>query len=730
MAHNHNVYDTNVHFVIDPLTRTFSNEAGTKMVVIQYDHNSERVTFEIPREIDGHDMFLCNVVQVHYLNVSTDGRTTAPGLYEVQDLAVNPENENIVTGTWLISRNATQLVGPLSFLIRFACIVDGEEEYAWNSGICSDLSVSNGLYNSEIIVEEYADILEQWRQKLINNDSPDLEYYVEQDGGGIIANGVNPDNEIWKNFNARFAFGMDTGKAPVPLRVKGQMLVDGTVIARNVAANTNDLVNNRWGMHIFEGYATDDYSRFTILTDKHTNDSLKMAEAYYYTGAGHSAADYGWVKLGSDVCRHSFDFRRDIMQAHGMIDCRMPITLARISLTDDLDTSCETVEEADAKYEGESNWQNNLRCLKYIYLKNAENGAMFYDTDINEPVIKVDGNWHTIPTVKIEDARYLVLGQQIDPRPCTGVSLSESALSLSASESATLVATVTPENTTDALTWETSDDSVAIVSDGVVTATGNGNCTITARCGEYNATCAVTVAIVDNIPTENLTVKFTANGWDGANGAWVADIPEGTVNAAGKYSPGEGYGFEIGNASKGNKVAVGANFSGDYTIVSRQLFTQEYFDANVASDVFLFQLHAEGATELGSNPRVDVAAFNNGKATYRAYNSDGSTTAMLHRNIPAFTAGAQVAVNWAFVHEHSGAWRLYADGNLIKSGTDSAVMPDVAMELWMPGVLGGVYASHPYVKHQSFIAYNVAKTDEEVIAVHTALDDMYGVGVS
>jgi hypothetical protein len=236
----------------------------------------------------------------------------------------------------------------------------------------------------------------------------------------------------------------------------------------------------------------------------------------------------------------------------------------------------------------------------------------------------------------------------------------------------------------------------------------------------------VTVSIADNIPTENLTVKFTANGWNGDNGAWVADIPEGAVNAAGKYSPGEGYGFETGNASKGNKVAVGANFSGDYTIVSRQLFTQEYFDSNSNADVYLFQLHAEGATEPFTNPRVDVAAFNNGNATYRAYNSDGSAAANLHRNIPAFTAGAQVAVNWAFVHEHSGAWRLYADGNLIKSGTDSATMPDVAMELWIPGMLAGVWISHPHVKHQSFLAYNVAKTGEEVVTIHTALDEMYG----
>lgn len=557
-------------------------------------------------------------------------------------------------------------------------------------------------------------------------NASNLKYYSEQDGGGMIANGVNPDNEIWKDFNARLAFGMDTSKAPVPFRVKGQMLVDGTVIARNVAAHTNDLVNNRWGMHMFEGYATDDYSRFTILADKHTHDGLKMVEVYYYTGAGHSAADYGWVKIGSDVCHHSFDFRRDIMRAHGMIDCRMPITLARISLTNDIDTTYETVEEVDAKYEGEGNWQQNLRCLKYVYLKNAENGAMFYDTDIDKPVIKVGGDWHVLETSKIEDARYLVLGQSFEARPCTSLALSETELHFTAANSQTLAATTVPVDTTDTLTWESSNEAVAIVNkNGVVTATGNGGCIITAKCGDQSATCSVSVAFEDNLPDENLTIKFTANGWNGTGGAWVADIPEGAVNTAGKYNPGEGYSFETGSASSGNKAAVGANFSGDYTIVSRQLFTQEYFDANVASDVYLFRLHAEGATDLATNPRVDVATVNSGKATYRAYNADGSAAANLWRSIPAFTPGAPVAVNWAFVHERSGAWRLYADGNLIKSGMDSVTMPDVAMELWMPGVLSGVYTSHPYVKHQVFLAYNIAKTDEEVRAVHTALYELF-----
>ena len=170
MAHIHNVLDTNLHFIIDPLTRQLridtEVEKESKMVVIQYDHNSERVTFEIPKKVDGHDMSTCNVVQVHYLNVSTDGRTTASGVYEVKDLKTSGD---VVVGTWLISQNATQLAGTLNFLIRFVCTTGGNLDYVWNTAIYQSIAVSSGLYHGEEVVVEYADILEEWRQSLIES---------------------------------------------------------------------------------------------------------------------------------------------------------------------------------------------------------------------------------------------------------------------------------------------------------------------------------------------------------------------------------------------------------------------------------------------------------------------------------------------------------------------------------------------------------------------------------
>ena len=70
MAHKHSVYDSDTHFSINPMTRVLKNESSSKKSVVQYDHNSERFTFEIPRYIEEHDMLLCNVVHIHYININ------------------------------------------------------------------------------------------------------------------------------------------------------------------------------------------------------------------------------------------------------------------------------------------------------------------------------------------------------------------------------------------------------------------------------------------------------------------------------------------------------------------------------------------------------------------------------------------------------------------------------------------------------------------------------------
>lgn len=103
--------------------------------------------------------------------------------------------------------------------------------------------------------------------------------------------------------------------------------------------------------------------------------------------------------------------------------------------------------------------------------------------------------------------------------PCTSIQLSSDTLTFTESGSQTLTYAVSPENTTDSITWTSDNESVATVNNGVVTAVGNGSCIITVSCGNYSDTCSVEVSgIVEsdwtvewNGETDSLPVGMTAN---------------------------------------------------------------------------------------------------------------------------------------------------------------------------------------------------------------------------
>ncbi len=81
----------------------------------------------------------------------------------------------------------------------------------------------------------------------------------------------------------------------------------------------------------------------------------------------------------------------------------------------------------------------------------------------------------------------------------TAVALSSTELALTVGGTSTLTVTYTPEgaNTDTDITWTSSDETVATVADGVVTAVGPGSATITATtANSLEATCAVTVTDV------------------------------------------------------------------------------------------------------------------------------------------------------------------------------------------------------------------------------------------
>lgn len=166
MSHIHEVNDSDNKFIVDGISRAIKNTSASKTTVMQFDHNSEVFTFEVPRYIEGHDMMECNRVEVHYLNIDIVTKQENEGIYLVNDLKVNESDENKLTCSWVISQNATSLVGSLNFLLRFICLTDDVIDYVWNTSIHSGIYVSKGIYNSDIVAEQYIDTIKAWENRL------------------------------------------------------------------------------------------------------------------------------------------------------------------------------------------------------------------------------------------------------------------------------------------------------------------------------------------------------------------------------------------------------------------------------------------------------------------------------------------------------------------------------------------------------------------------------------
>lgn len=175
VEHEHEVEAKEVTFEIDPETRTISNVTGDIVKLLQGDHQSTRFVFEMPRYVNEHDMMLCNMVYIPYINSEPEGRTQkyAKGVYMAKDLQL--VDENTVKFTWLVTRNSTYYAGVLSFMTIFECMDGKRILYSWGAEPNHDVVISAKLDSADAFEYEYIDIIEQWK----SNVKVDLVKYID-----------------------------------------------------------------------------------------------------------------------------------------------------------------------------------------------------------------------------------------------------------------------------------------------------------------------------------------------------------------------------------------------------------------------------------------------------------------------------------------------------------------------------------------------------------------------
>jgi uncharacterized protein YjdB/alpha-tubulin suppressor-like RCC1 family protein len=138
-------------------------------------------------------------------------------------------------------------------------------------------------------------------------------------------------------------------------------------------------------------------------------------------------------------------------------------------------------------------------------------------------------------------------------KPLQFINLNKTTTTLNKEESETLTVSYTPVDTTDdtTITWSTSDSNIAIVNNGTITAQNPGTAIITAKTGNKESSCTVTVlnpltsislnkstVALNKGQTEALTVIYNpADTTDDRTVTWsssdshVATVTNGTITA-------------------------------------------------------------------------------------------------------------------------------------------------------------------------------------------------------
>ena len=156
--------------------------------------------------------------------------------------------------------------------------------------------------------------------------------------------------------------------------------------------------------------------------------------------------------------------------------------------------------------------------------------------------------------------------------PVTGVTLSQTQASLyynRTPNTLTLTATVTPDNATNqAVTWTSSNPSVAKVENGVVTALACGTAVITAAAADGSgASASCTVTVSSYLPPANPNYRITVEATQG--GTVTADPTAAKAGATVTLPPVPNRGYQVGSVAVtdrfGEAVAVTEQADGTYT---------------------------------------------------------------------------------------------------------------------------------------------------------------------
>lgn len=168
------------HIVINA-DRTIFVPEELKRIAVQFDHEIETVTFDCPRYWDGHDLSQMDI----YINyMRPDGQKDK---YPVKKTTVDSTDPSIFHFDWTIQQFTTMVKGQLSFLVCAKTVdADGVDIRHWNSELCQDLYISEGMECDAAVAGQTPSIIQELLIRMDDVESGLLPKVTSEDNGKIL----------------------------------------------------------------------------------------------------------------------------------------------------------------------------------------------------------------------------------------------------------------------------------------------------------------------------------------------------------------------------------------------------------------------------------------------------------------------------------------------------------------------------------------------------------------
>ena len=276
--------------------------------------------------------------------------------------------------------------------------------------------------------------------------------------------------------------------------------------------------------------------------------------------------------------------------------------------------------------------------------------------------------------------------------PTGSVTLDKTTLSLAVGETAQLTATVNPDDATDKnVAWASSDESVAKVDNGKVTAVKAGKATITAKCGGKTAECAVTVTV----PTGSVTLdKTTLSLAVGETVQLTATVkPDDATDKNVAWTSSDESVAKVDNgkvtAVKSGKAMITAKCGGK---TAECVVTVTVPVSSITLDKTALSLAVGESTTLTATVKPDDATDKN----VAWYSSDESIAKVDNGKVTAFKIGSatvtatvaafSVSCKITVIHPDNVIYYTSTDGNIVKPFNESAFGANIISNEYYDGL--------------------------------------------